>query len=580
MLIQTAAHTRSCVDVSRDSGVAPPLVESRVRTSPGRMFTRSLSRVVLLTGLAACGDDPVATDTTTGGTSTGTTGDPPTGPTTDALTSTSTGTTADPQPTTTTDGVSASTTTSTTGDTTTTGNTTTTGDTTTDDSTTGEPFVCIEPTDSDTAADPGGWTRVHGEPKKYLSVRHLVIAPDGGVVIATLFNGVIDLGDGPIDTGGNNHIVLARYGAGGEFEWSTHIGGENGNISPLAIAVDCGGNLVIGGAFDTDIATQGKVLKVVPGFDLQVDILYPTSDMFLAQYSAAGKLRWARRFGDDTWQRIHDLDLQADGTIVIGGATQGTLELGGAPIVAGSSFDGVVAAFDPDGGLLWQRSDSAASDVAVEQLAVGPGGRISAYGHAGDAVDLGGGELPNDGIYKWVAQFEPDGAHRWSRRFLDAKHDVLHSGADAGGGLVLAGDYYPGNNVQDAFLVRYDDTGALAWTRNFNAEPMAMESFDLGALAVGAEVTIAGSLLGGFDFGGGPQDSPVATAYVARYDLAGASLDTTLFPGTLYTRPRASAYGPDGELVLGGQFQLSMDLGDGPKIAVGNNDLFVHRFGD
>jgi hypothetical protein len=561
--------------------------------------------MMLAAVLAACGEDPIVAGSTTAAstgttqpgsttdTPTSTTGQPTTGTTgTDGVSASSSGNpgTTGAGDTTTTGGTTGTGTTGT-GDTTTTGDTTndtTTTGGTTDDTTTGgttggttDPFACIEPTDSDTAADPSGWTRVHGQADQYLLTRQVAVAPDGSVVIGFRFRGSLDLGDGPIDTGGAYHWVLARYGAGGELQWSTHLGGDDDgtSIEHMALALDCGGNLVIGGAFDGPIKLQGKTLQVVPGFWQEADIIYGTSDMFLAQYGADGQLRWARRFGDSAWQRIHDLDLQSDGTIVIGGANRGTLELGGAALVANNKFDGVLAAFDPDGALLWQRNYPGPSDVAVELLAVGPGGRIAAYGHAGDVVDLGGGELPYTGIYKWVGGFEADGAHRWSRRFLDATHQAVHIGADAGGGLVLAGDRDPPGSVLDGFVVRYDDTGLLSWYRQFDPAPAPAESLQIGALAVGDEITIAGQLKGDLDLGGGAVNSPVKTTFRARYDLAGANLGSTLFPGSDDTRPYSGAYGPDGELVLGGMFKGKLDLGAGPTMSVGKQDMFVHRFG-
>lgn len=205
------------------------------------------------------------------------------------------------------------------------------------------------------------------------------------------------------------------------------------SIEERAMAVDCAGNLVVGGSFTGKIVIQGQILTAVPGAEEQIDVVHPTEDIFLVKFGPDGVRHWARRFGDERQQRIHDLVIQTDGTIVVGGANKGTLELGGEPIVS-DHYVGLLAAFDPGGLLVWQRTYDSSYDVALLGMSIGPSDVMSVYGHAGGDTDFGGAPIVYVNDPTFIAQFEADGSHRWSGRFFHDKHEPYHVGTDAAGG--------------------------------------------------------------------------------------------------------------------------------------------------
>lgn len=297
-------------------------------------------------------------------------------------------------------------------------------------------------------------------------------------------------------------------------------------------------------------------------------MILAAEDIFLVKFGPDGVRHWARRFGDENQQRIHDLAIQADGTIIVGGASRGKLDLGG-PTIVGDEYVGVLAAFDPGGAFVWQRSYASTYDVALQGVSVGPGDVLSVYGHAGFDTDFGGGPLVYAGDPTFVAQFESDGTHRWSARFFDKKHEPYDLGADADGGMALIGSF----GLQ--FVARYDDTGQLSW--NHDLVPAKSDFLSNMAFTVDHEIVIGGALRGSFDFGGGPIVTPPGQqrVFLARYDLAGNHLASATYGNT--GSARAVARGPDGEFALAGSFIGTLDFGDGPLVAVGLGDLFLRR---
>lgn len=441
--------------------------------------------------------------------------------------------------------------------------TTTAGATSGGSTTTGvdEDAACIA------ANDPSTWSLHHGVPGSWLVTNDLEVAPTGATIYTTDFKGVLDLGDGPVVADGSYRFIASRT-ADCEFQWSTHLGGADGAIPRFAIAVDHAGNVVVAGGFYGEISSQSETLTAVPGRGQE-------EDMLLARYGPDGALDWAHRFGDSMQQYFQDLAIQADGTIVVGGMAEGTLDLGGEPIISDGPYIGVLAAFTPAGALLWQRPFPGVDDsVLFLGLDVASDDRIATYGLAG-TVDLGGGALIFDDNPNFVAGFEPDGTHLWSSRFADFNHMPRHVRVDGTGDVIYAGDYEPDDLTLDAFVARINDQGVQQWYRNFN--PINDGKMDIGGLAVRDEIVITGEFRGVIDFGGGPilGDN---TVYVTRYDLTGVHLASEAFSGTSVQSARAAALGPDGELVIGGHFGGTFDLGAGPMIAVGQWDLYVHRF--
>ncbi len=544
------------------------LVNGAATPYAGAMFSWRLRTALLAALVTACTDEAAATgdaSTTSGDASPSSTGVPPQPGSTD-WTGYATTTTAPTEPTSTTDSAS----------------TTSTSEV---DTTTGEDLVCLMPTD--TAGEPASWTRSHGVPSEIIVPGQLIVAPDGSITTTLAFKGEIDLGDGPVATNGYTYRFLTRYSAAGEFAWSAHLAPANvdntyrGEIRAWVMAVDCAGNVVVGGSFTGQLVIQGKSLTAAPGRTIAGDdIPINTDDIFLVKFGPDGLRRWARRFGDDREQRIHGVAIQADGTIIVGGASNGTLELDGssdAPLngalTKGDKYVGLLAAFDPDGRLVWKRTYTSTNDVALLNLAIAADDRISMYGHAGGDADFGGGPVVLTDDPNFVAQFEPDGTHRWSSRFFDKQHQPYNLGTDVTGGVVFSGSF--GSN---GFVARYDDTGQLAWNHDL-IRAAQKDTFYVVSLIVDEEIVIGGGLQGSVDFGGGALVTPPdqQRPYLARYDLAGAHLASATQDHATWARFISGDRGPDGELALLGDFRGVLDLGDGPRMALGDNDIFIHR---
>lgn len=536
------------------------------------LLTGACSGEVGVTGGEATSHD---TGTTASATSESTT----TGPTSSTRSGDTSGTTVDATVGTTAETTAASTSTSATTAASTSTSTTTAGTTeassTDTDTTTGGVGGCQGPSDPDKA-----WSRSAGAPNSSLRARHLAVDHTGAVVVADRFLGVLDLGGGPLDVGWSyHHQFLVKYDGLCEHAWSLALGGEEAGFEDFVLAVDMAGNVVIAGSFYGTIALGELTLKATFGVEAIADVLYPTTDLFIAKFSPDGQILWARRFGDDAYQHAHDVATTSSGSLIVVGGVRGSFDLGGAPIVAGDRYDGLLAEFDADGDLTWQSTFGAVADVGIFEVDVSAGGLISIGGAAGSGVDFGGGPLAVEGTtYEYYAQFEPTGKHRWSRRFLAEHLPRGLSSDDAGAVHVTGENKLSPDDPTDVFLARLDAAGTLVWTRQGGAEELA-RGLDV-TVAPGGDAVIVGTFKGTIDFGDGPLVAPPGNVdmFVARYSAEGALVSSLQVTGSESARvePYAVRFGPGGERVVAGSFQGALDLGPGPMTAIGKSDLFVH----
>ncbi|HEY0132761.1 MAG TPA: hypothetical protein VGB85_01740, partial [Nannocystis sp.] len=222
--------------------------------------------------------------------------------------------------------------------------------------------------------DPTSWSVGLGAPGEYMGVA-TIGARSGAVVYTTNFDAAIDLGGGPIDPAGASHVLVASHAPSGALQWADHVGGppQTTNILDFDAATDCAGNVVLAGTFSGEITVQRTTLTAVPGVEFDDGMSFPTVDWFVMKFGPDGALLWARRFGDLRSQRLRGVGVQVDGAIVIAGDVQGTMDLGGPPVVtAGPYPDTVLAALDPGGAFLWQRHVAGTQGAQFMRVDVGP----------------------------------------------------------------------------------------------------------------------------------------------------------------------------------------------------------------
>ncbi|MCA9720472.1 MAG: hypothetical protein KC468_37765, partial [Myxococcales bacterium] len=390
----------------------------------------------------------------------------------------------------------------------------------------------------------------------------LLVKLEGGVA-------TIDFGGGELGGEGNasaRHAALARLdGDAGHlwsqsFMFSAHLGDAR------SVRFDAAGNVYLAGSYNG-------------GVDFGAEGLYggPETDVYLAKFDPGGTNLWARDYGDDGAQSLRALEVNPDGDAILCGSFEVEIDFDGPPLFATGTYDVFLAAIDGDGGHLWSKrfGDSAlqyCQGLGVDAI----GGVTIAVETHGDIkfgpetlVNAGGSDLA-------LARFDQGGAHEWSRIVGNSASQVLwHAAGGADGSMVVTGytigptDFGDGpvdtGNNSDVFLVRYDDSGALAWANRYPRT--GGERINAVALDGAGHVLMGGEFTDEIDWGGGPLGNGNADwdGFASKLAPDGAHVWTHMFSDAdeAYATQRVAdiAAAADDTVLITGEFWRSVSIG-------------------
>ncbi|MBI4704160.1 MAG: SUMF1/EgtB/PvdO family nonheme iron enzyme, partial [Deltaproteobacteria bacterium] len=397
----------------------------------------------------------------------------------------------------------------------------------------------------------------------------------GSVVVTGYFAGAVDFGGGPLSSAGGWDIFLAKYDKDGKHLWSKRFGGGVDDFGS-DVGTDGAGNVLLTGYFQGTADFGGGPL---PSAGLK--------DVFLAKYDTNGQHLWSKRFGDGSDQQGNDVVIDGAGNALLTGWFQGTADFGGGPLASAGLDDVFLAKYDkalPSAGLkdlflakydtngqhLWSKRFGDGSDQLGLGITVDAAGNVLVTGMFKGTTDFGGGPLAAGSWDIFVAKYDKDGKHQWSKRFGDGDEQVAFDIAtDGSGNALVAGDFLGtvdfgggpltnGNVKTDLFVAKFDGTGSHVWSKQFAG------TSDVGPYGIAADGSgsafVTGYFKGTADFGGGPLVS------AGLYDVFVAKLGACMPPPSCNGGgPGRDDCGPqeinccNSKLVPGGSFYRSYD---------------------
>jgi hypothetical protein len=231
------------------------------------------------------------------------------------------------------------------------------------------------------------WLQVYGGAAgTHTSATRLARGAGGHLALAGSFSGVVDFGDGPIQTVMPGMTFLASLSPDGETRWSRQLDTAHVVGPPSGLAVGAAGDVVISGVLLWDIDFGAGSVLAPSGDD--------HTSAYVAAYDAAGHLRFGEVFGDATsvpW--LLGAAIDPSGDILLSGIVTGVIDLGGGPVGASSGDQIIAARLDATGKHLWSRwvSDVPAGSPLlkyVPPIAVAPGGHVWLGGLDGALMEL------------------------------------------------------------------------------------------------------------------------------------------------------------------------------------------------
>ena len=228
------------------------------------------------------------------------------------------------------------------------------------------------------------WSRIFGSPNSDIGLG-IVVDRSARISVVGGYSGTLDPGSGPLASIGKDDAFIAQYGADGMPLWGRNFGGS-GNDAALTIALDPGGDLLVGGAFNETMTVARTQLQSSGA-----------EDAFVLRLSATGEERWARGFGGPGSDAVTGLAIDRFG-IVLGGYFTDRIDLGGGPLRGAGLIDFLVARLDASGRHLWSKGfGGPASDAAMAVASTSTG--VVATGYLQESLDPGTGPVTSAGSY-------------------------------------------------------------------------------------------------------------------------------------------------------------------------------------
>lgn len=318
-------------------------------------------------------------------------------------------------------------------------------------------------------------------------VRAVAAMPDGGAVVAGMFDGAVDFGGTTLTSIAGPDAFVARLDGAGQVVFALQFE----EADARAVALEDGGDLLVAGDFtgttsfggvpltsaQTDlfvarVTASGAVTKaaqfaatakpttlaiasgagrayVAGSFQGTLDfglgpLVSAGRDVFLARLDAGLGAAFASRFGDSTSQEARAVAVLSDGSAAIAGTFKGTMDLGGGPLVADTQEDAFVARFGEDGALVFALRFGDAAAQEANAIAVDGADGLIVAGSFDGTIDPGSGPVTSDGGQDaFVTWLDPSGAAvktvRWGAG-LDQRARAVS--ADPCGAVLVAGDFF------------------------------------------------------------------------------------------------------------------------------------------
>jgi gliding motility-associated-like protein len=240
-------------------------------------------------------------------------------------------------------------------------------------------------------------------------------------------------------------------------------------------------------------------------------------DIYIAKYSPAGTLIWKKTFGGNYSDRAYDLAVGPDQNIVVTGQFFGTVTFGSTTLTSvGNSKDIFVVKLDPQGDVIWARSEGGSMAENAYGITVDHQNNVILTGQFQGTASIGGNSFtsaidPNNNLYSFdlfVSKYDSNGNPLWSLNGTASYEDRgLAVAVDAQNNIFLTGQFsktfsFASNTYQNqgyniGFLCKLNPAGQLQF---FNQMKAGLTSpYDLEVNSDN-NVIVSGDFLGNMNY--------------------------------------------------------------------------------
>lgn len=287
-------------------------------------------------------------------------------------------------------------------------------------------------------------------------------------------------------TGSGTDGYVVQFDSSGARQWATYFGGSS-TEQGLALNCDKNGNAYLAGYTNSasGIATTGSHQTTLGG----------GQDAFLVKFSPTGTRLWSTYLGGSSTDQGLAVACDTFNNVFVGGYTQSTAGIastGSHQSVLGGGQDGFIAKFDSTGLKQWSsyyggvaadRIGSLTTDLNANVFVTGyTAGSTSGIASTGSHQDTIGGtaagtadvflvKFNSSGIRQWGTYYGGAGSEQGWGVHCDVSGNIYLTGqTNSSGNIASIGAYKDTLDVQDGFLVKFDNNGTRLWGTYFGGE--------------------------------------------------------------------------------------------------------------
>lgn len=371
-----------------------------------------------------------------------------------------------------------------------------------------------------------------------------------------------------------------------DFNWVIQGSGSLRDVA-YDLTVDPAGNIYLTGeSFSSTLTFPGKTLTMASGTG--------NCDFFLVKFNPQGTAIWGIKGGGSLTDRGYGVTLDHQGEVLTTGHFFGTAGFGPYTLTSSGNLDCFTAKLDTAGNYLWMKEGKSVSQVSTRNIATDGSGNVIIVGYYGsatvDSVRFDSVKVITNGQRDcFIAKYNNDGVIQWAKTgggivSGEQANDVT---ADAAGNIYVTGIFADtatfsgtvlnGNGGSEAFIVKYNPNGQLAWARSIGGA----KSDDGAGIALDGMGNLYVS--GRFDssavfgttniIGNGGYD-----AFLVKYDTAGNFIWVKYGGGTGTDYLKGIECDPQGNIFGVGYFSAQATFGSDTLNSVGLQDILFIKY--
>ncbi|MBW2734767.1 MAG: hypothetical protein JRH20_20460 [Deltaproteobacteria bacterium] len=153
---------------------------------------------------------------------------------------------------------------------------------------------------------------------------------------------------------------------------------------------------------------------------------------------------WSTHMGSVDYDQSYDIAVDASGNIFVIGTFRGTVDFGGGPRVSAGARDIFLASYTSGGAHRWSKRFGGLTEDFGQALTVDRSGNVTITGYFEGTADFGSGPFTSAGRNDiFVASYDSNGVHRWSKRFGGSTYDGGYALAvDGSDNVIVSGQYW------------------------------------------------------------------------------------------------------------------------------------------